>query len=191
VAHKPRILIIGDSISMGYTPHVAEMLTDVAEVVHNPGNAGDTSNTAANLEAWLAEARPGVVHFNCGLHDIKLSRETRAHQVPLAAYRANLEWIVGRLQRSGATLVWASTTPVIEDRHHAAKEFDRCNRDVDNVNAVAAEIMEQAGIPINDLHAAAMSAGLEELLTQDGVHFTDHGYRRLAGVMADCLRKLL
>ncbi len=191
MADRPRILIIGDSISMGYTPYVAEALADAAEVVHNPGNAGDTSHTAANLEAWLAEARPAVVHFNCGLHDIKVSRETRAHQVPLAAYRTNLERIVGRLERCGARLVWASTTPVIDARHQAAKEFDRYDRDVDNVNAVAAEIMEQAGIPVNDLHAAAMSGGLEELLTDDGVHFTDQGYRRLAAVVADRLRKLL
>ncbi len=188
---KPSILIIGDSISMGYAPYVAETLADVAEVAHNPGNAGDTSHTAANLEAWLAEARPAVLHFNCGLHDIKLSRETHAHQVPLAAYRANLERIVGRLQRSGARLVWASTTPVIEARHHAAKEFDRYNHDVDSINAVAAETMDRAGIPINDLHAAAVSGGLEELLAEDGVHFTDQGYRRLAGVVADCLRELL
>ena len=188
---KPKVLLIGDSISMGYAPHVADLLAEAAEVAHNPGNAGDTDNTAANLDAWLAEAGADVVHFNCGLHDIKVSRETHEHQVPLERYKANLGRIVERLKGDDAKLIWASTTPVMEDRHRAAKDFDRHNRDVDAYNAAAAGIVADAGIQINDLHAAASRVPLEGITTPDGVHFTDDGYRLLAQVVAECIRASL
>jgi lysophospholipase L1-like esterase len=185
------VLIIGDSISMGYTPQVAELLAGRAEVVHNPGNAGDTDNTAAHLDAWLKEIPAEVIHFNCGLHDIKRSRQAPGRQVPLQRYRANLGRIVERLKRSGAKLIWAASTPVIEERHRAAKDFDRGNGDVDAYNAAAAEIMAGAGIPVNDLHAAVAAAGAEEVICDDGVHLTDGGYRMLAEVVADRLRTFL
>ena len=41
-SQKPRVLIIGDSISLGYTPTVKKLLADKAVVVHNKGNAQDT-----------------------------------------------------------------------------------------------------------------------------------------------------
>ena len=176
---RPRALLIGDSISMGYTPHVAELLDAEAEVRHNPGNASDTDNTLASLDDWLAEMPADVV------------RQSRDHQVPLERYRANLARIVDRLKRTGAALIWASTTPVIDDRHQAVKDFDRYNRDVEAYNAAAGEVMAAAGVPTDDLHAAALTAGIEAVLTPDGVHFTDQGYRMLAEVVADCLRRYL
>jgi len=186
-----RILLIGDSISMGYTPHVAVLLAGRADVVHNPGNAGDTDHTRADLDAWLAELPAEVVHFNCGLHDIKVARPGGANQVPLPRYRENLTWIVQRLQATGAGLVWASSTPVIETRHQAVKDFDRYNRDVESYNLAAAEIMAEAGVPVDDLHAVAAAADLQSFLTPDGVHFTEAGYGLLASAVAEALSRVL
>jgi lysophospholipase L1-like esterase len=192
---KPTVLVIGDSISMGYTPHVAELLAGQAAVVHNEGNGGDSDRVAASLEAWLAAAGgpggPAAVHFNAGLHDIKINRQTRRHQVPPDRYERNLRGIVARLTDSGARLMWATTTPVIDARHQAAKDFDRTNADVDAYNAVAGRIMAEAGIAVDDLNAAAVGAGLEGLLAADGVHFTEDGYRLLGGVVAERIAELL
>ena len=38
----PKVLIMGDSISIGYTPHAVENLKGVAEVQRHKGNAGPT-----------------------------------------------------------------------------------------------------------------------------------------------------
>jgi len=190
-AGKKKVLIIGDSISIGYTPYVAELLASVAEVVHNPGNGGDTENIRAHLDEWLAQAPAQLVHFNAGLHDIKVTRGGTANQVPLERYRRNLSWIVERLQATGAVLIWASTTPVIESWHQARKEFDRYNRDVEAYNAAAEEIVSAAGIPIDDLHAAVASAGPEKLMTPDGAHYTDPAYRMLGQVVAECIARHL
>ena len=47
---KTKILIIGDSFSIGYTPFVTENLKDIAFVSHNSGNAKHTGTGLANIE---------------------------------------------------------------------------------------------------------------------------------------------
>jgi len=191
MSELPLVYVIGDSISIGYTPHVAALLAGKARVEHNPGNGGDSSNVAGNLDDWLAALSPAVIHVNCGLHDIKVSRQTHAHQVPLEEYRANLPRIVDRLAATGATVIWAMSTPVIESRHTARKDFDRYNRDIDAANAAAGEVASAAGIAVDDLHAAATALGLDESLTEDGVHFTGPTYQSLSRTVADCIAALL
>src|SRR5438094_7748907 len=147
------VLLVGDSIRLGYAPRVVALLAGTAEVVSPAPNGGDSANTLRHLGDWLAEAQPDVVHFNCGLHDLKRDKATGAYQVPLAQYEANLREIVGRLRReTGAALVFATSTP-IDDARHARRGagFDRFDADVQRYNACALEVMREAGVPAHDL----------------------------------------
>src|SRR5207248_4134582 len=121
-ADLPRVLLLGDSIRIGYAPLVAKKLEGVAVVIH-PGmeNCADTPTTLKGLDRWLADAKPAVVHFNCGLHDLKFGKKTKAHQVPLEQYEANLKEIVERLRKATPNVVFATTTPILDDRHAARK----------------------------------------------------------------------
>lgn len=186
-----KVLIIGDSISIGYTPFVAEELAGRLDVAHHEGNSGDSRNTLARLGDWLAaDADAALVHFNVGLHDLRKYRDARGYQVPLADYRQNLTEIVRRLMATGKALVWATTTPVIGERVAAsAAEFVRRDEDVREYNAAAAEIMSTAGVPTDDLHAVVADAGAAELISPDGTHMTERGYRLLAGAVAEAIAK--
>jgi len=184
-----KILVVGDSISMGYTPTVALELADVAEVEHNPGNGGDSRNVLANIASWLADAGADTVCLNCGLHDIKREKETLHYQVPLDEYRANLLGVLDKIRAADCHPVWVTTTPVIEERHQAVKEFDRYNVDVVEYNAMARAIVDDAEIAVIDLHRAALDLGLETALREDGVHFTDEAYQALGKVVAAGLRE--
>jgi len=62
--------------------------------------------------------------------------------------------LVGRLKATGATLIWASTTPVPTD------EPGRFEGDAKKYNAIAKKIMDASGIAIDDLHAAAAAKGM-------------------------------
>lgn len=170
----PVVVLIGDSIRIGYTPFVAEALKGKAEVISVEANGGDSANVLKNLDAWAIAPRPAVVHFNAGLHDLKLDRKTGAHQVELDAYRNNLTAIRGRLENeTAARLIFATTTPVLDDRHRARKPFDRRQADVEAYNAAALEVMRGSWVvAVNDLHAGAAALGLESALVADGVHFT-------------------
>ena len=70
LADKPNVLLIGDSISLGYTPHVVKMMQDEANVAHNKGNAQHSGTGVEKLEGWLGDTQWDVIHFNWGLWDL-------------------------------------------------------------------------------------------------------------------------
>jgi len=187
----PKLLIVGDSISMGYTETVAAELGGAADVVHSPGNGGDSSNAVANIDQWLADAKPHLVVLNCGLHDVKRERDGDHCQVPLMFYKTILPAVIEKVRAAGCRCVWVSTTPVIEKRHRAAKSFDRLNKDIDDYNKAARAIARKAGLPIINLNKAARNLDLETALTGDGVHFTPEAYEALGKKVAARLREML
>ena len=95
----------------------------------------------------------------------------------LEGYEKNLRDIVARLQKTGATLIWASTTPVPDG------SAGRVQGDEVNYNKVAARVMKDNGISIDDLHAVAKK-DLGQIQTPHNVHFTAAGYRELAQSVA-------
>jgi len=180
-----RALIIGDSISIGYMPIVAELLSDWGTVEHNPGNALYSANILTHLDEWLGDGKRDVIQFNAGLHDIRRMPPQFELLEPLESYAANLSALVHRLRAAtDARLIWASTTPVIDERHQALKEWKRFQRDVEAYNAAAQRVMNEMKVPINDLHGVVQKHGAAELLLPDGVHYGQEGSRILGEAVA-------
>lgn len=169
----PRVLLIGDSISIGYTAPVRKMLAGKANLHRIPENAADTKNGVAKLEKWLGSGKWDVIHFNWGLHDIKLG--TGAHQVPIAEYEKNLDALVAKLKATGAKLIWCATTPVPS----AKLNPPRLPADVVAYNAAAARVMEKHGVTTNDLYAFALPK-LDKIQQPANVHFSPAGSEALA-----------
>jgi acyl-CoA thioesterase-1 len=180
----PRVLLIGDSISMGYTLAVREMLQGKANVHRVPENAGPTTRGVARLEEWLGTARWDVIHFNFGLHDLKIM-DDGGRQVPLEKYEANLRQIVARLKQTGARLVFATTTPVPEGKLNPP----RLPADVTAYDAAALRVMKEAGVPMDDLYATA-AGKLTAWQQKQNVHFTPEGYKGLAAAVAASITRL-
>jgi lysophospholipase L1-like esterase len=180
----PRVLLIGDSISIGYTLPVRELLKGKANVHRIPENGGPTVNGLKKLAGWLGTSKWDVIHFNWGLHDLKYIGTNRdvivtvttpeAHQqVPLPEYEANLKALVDRLKTTGAKLVWCSTTPVPEGAN------GRVPGDEVKYNEAATRVMTAAGVPTNDLYQHAKNSAVNIQLKAD-VHYTPAGYKYLA-----------
>ena len=181
----PRVLLIGDSISVGYTVGVRQQLAGKANVHRIPENGGPTARGVANIDAWLGDVDWDVVHFNWGLHDIKYMDDGE-RQVSKEDYAANLRSLVARMKETGATLIWATTTPV-----PAGDEItSRRPEDVPAYNAIAREIMSEERIMINDLYAFALPQ-LEELQRVQNVHFTEAGSAALAEQVAESIKAAL
>jgi len=181
----PRVLLIGDSISVGYTLPVRELLRGMANVHWPLENCGPTIKGLQRLDEWLGEGEWDVIHFNWGLHDLRMD-EDGVHQVPIDAYEENLEALITRLQQTGAELIWCSTTPVPEP---VDGPF-RTNADVIAYNKVAAAIMLEHGIQIDDLYEFALPQ-LEEIQLPHNVHFSPEGSAVLARQVAASIETAL
>ena len=193
--HLPKVLIIGDSISIGYTKPLKTLLKGRAVVMHHPGNAQHSGHGLQHLDQWLGEVSWDVIHFNHGLHDLKYvdahgknvrSKDKGHIQIGLAQYGANMEAIVKRLSRTGAALVFATTTPYPDHPAGPLREAWQAER----YNAVALEVMQKYQIPVNDLYTFALPQ-LKTLQQPENVHFTREGSRALAGEVCKSILKAL
>ena len=183
-ASVPRVLLIGDSISIGYTLQTRRLLAGKANLHRIPENGGPTIRGLEKLSGWLGDGDWDVIHFNWGLHDLKLI--DGKHQVPIQDYEKNLRELVSRLKATGARLIWATTTPV------PAGELSppRRSGDVILYNKVAGRIMAESGVAVDDLYAFALPR-LAEIQRPANVHFTEAGSAALAAeVAASILRAL-
>jgi acyl-CoA thioesterase-1 len=181
----PRVLLIGDSISIGYTPAVRELLKGKANVHRIATNGGPTSNGVKNIEAWLGKEKWDVIHFNFGLHDLKVMPDGK-HQVERDQYEKNLEALVERFQKTGAKVIWATTTPVPEGKLTPPRNFG----DVAEYNAIAAKVVAAHKVAIDDLNAA-ITPDIKTLQKPHDVHYTADGYKALAAEVAKSIEAAL
>jgi acyl-CoA thioesterase-1 len=188
----PRILIIGDSISIGYTREVRQHFAGRANVHRPPDNCGPTVFGLEQIDGWLGAGRWDVIYFNFGLHDLKFLDAKGNYIVPgpqdrpLASpeeYAANLRQIVDRLRRTGARLIFATTTPV------PAGTVGRVEGSELPYNAAATAVMRETGITVDNLHAFAVAR--PQLRRPQNVHFTPEGCVALADHVAATIDTVL
>jgi lysophospholipase L1-like esterase len=207
VAGLPRVLLIGDSISQGYTVPVRKLLAGKANVHRIPQNGGSTKTGIAKIDEWLGPVLPAgqppsseppprwdVIHFNWGLHDLMFDPKTQRDPAQyekdqLALYEKNLRALVARLKLTGAKLIWASSTPVPDEMNSPRSPSHRSAM-VNVYNDVAAKVMMQNGVPIDDLNAY-VSPVEEKMQKPHDVHFREEGSEFLAKKVADEIAALL
>jgi acyl-CoA thioesterase-1 len=188
----PRVLLIGDSISMGYTLPVREQLKGVANVHRPPTNCGPSTRGVEQIEKWLGDGKWDVIHFNFGLHDLKFvdekgmntSPEKGKLQVPIGDYKKNLDALVSRMKKTGAKLIFATTTPVPAGEPQRKADSDR------EYNAAALEVMKKHGVAVNDLGEFVRERKGAGQLPKD-VHFTADGSKALAERVSAEVKKAL
>lgn len=181
----PRVLIIGDSISIGYTAPVRKLLEGKANVHRIPENGGPTTNGLKKIDQWLGEKQWDVIHFNWGLQDLKTDGKNQP-QVPLPEYEKNLATLVKKMQGKARVLIWCSTTPVPD----AKVSPPRKNEDVIAYNTAARRVMEANKVAIHDLYSFALPR-LKEIQIPANVHFTTAGSETLARQVAETIEKAL
>lgn len=188
----PRVMLIGDSISIGYTIPVREMLKGKANVHRPPANCGDTARGIQFMERWLEGGKWDVIHFNFGLHDLKYLDANGKYVPPDKGkqvatpeqYEQNLRKIVEMLKKTNARLIWATTTPVPDG------SLGRVKGDEAKYNEVAAKVMKELGVEVDDLCAVA-TAKQKEIQLPQNVHFTKEGYQELGKTVSARIEKAL
>ncbi len=180
----PKVVLIGDSIRLSYAPVVAKQLEGQATIVSPAANGGDSKNVLKHLDEWVIKVQPDVVHFNCGIHDVKKFKETGKLQVSAEDYEKNLRAIVERLRmETKAKVLFALTTPIIDTRAlktRVERNYELFNENTEQYNAIARRVMQELEVPVNDLRAALGDADDQaRAISDDGVHFNKAGVEKL------------
>ncbi|APF28757.1 GDSL-like Lipase/Acylhydrolase family protein [Clostridium sporogenes] len=183
------ILLIGDSISLGYTPYLKEELKSK----YNLCRVGNIEKSLLNLEAseysncgdstqviniLKNEAKVSsyydILLINCGLHDIRRTRETLEIQVPIESYKENLIQILNLSKMISDKVIWITTTPVIDSIHNnRGIGYLRYNSDVIQCNEVAKTVFKEENLI--DLYNYVDKKDLYQY--NDHVHFIDEVYK--------------
>ncbi|MFT7249630.1 MAG: hypothetical protein ACI97P_002411 [Arcticibacterium sp.] len=185
IEDKPRILIIGDSVSIGYTPFVKENLINEADVFHNPGNAQHTGTGLQKIQEWIGDEKIDIIQFNWGLWDLcyrhpdsevqgKRDKENGKITYSVDEYATNLDSIVAILQTiTEAKLIFVTTSYVPEN------EAGRFKKDVVLYNDAAKKVMQKYTVVVNDIYEQSIPIHLKFGKGLDNVHYTKQGYKEL------------
>ncbi len=184
----PRLLIIGDSISIGYTPRVRKLLRGKANVHRPTTNCRWSAFGEENIEGWIGESRWDLIHFNFGLWDwYGWKQEQKATP---ASYAKNLDGIVQKLKKTNAKLVFAVTTPpcVSPERKVKIVVSEARAREF-NMSALA--VMKKHRVHINDLYSLIGKDRVKYQRGEDDVHDTEEGSELLAKQVAQVIKQEL
>ena len=180
---RKTVLLLGDSIRMGYAPHVRELLKERAKVVYPEGNCMFAYYTLRMVWEWTKlvddPKSVDVVHFNNGLWDLG-QRDGRDCLTPVDVYASTLRRIAKELRHffPKARIVFATTTPINEKVF--CEQHSKGNAEVERYNAAAMVALAGEVDAINDMYSFVRKNNVG-CHYEDIVHFKEEGYRMLAG----------
>jgi uncharacterized protein len=190
----PLVLLIGDSISAGYRGGVAKALEGKAIVTKSSDNGESTAVGVIKIDGWLGDTKWAVIHFNWGVWDMYGWQYASDDRSP-AAYAQRLEALVVRMKKTGAKLIWATTTPVPPKAEGTM--LKRWKKEVvitpeleNQYREAALNVMKKYDVQINDLYAL-LKPRQSEFQAEDNVHFSGGGSALMAQQVADAILKSL
>ena len=195
---QPNVMIMGDSVSNGYTPYVVTNTSSYAFVQHSPsGRDGGACNTSMGLSCFdifmvtldQKYIEWDLIQFNFGLHD--LDNSSNAEQ----SYGQQLEEITVKLQNytnKKAKLQYALTTPQMS-------YYNKGDYVVEDDNNIAENIMKKYNIPIVDLYDRVVEycgpvpyVNCSICATEPcGDHYTKTGYQWISVTVNNEMKKQL
>lgn len=184
----PRVLIIGDSISIGYTPRVRKLLEGKANVHRPKTNCRWSAFGDENVLQWVGDKKWDLIHFNFGLWDWYGWKQDK--KATPQSYAKSLEGIVNKLRPSGAKLVFAVTTPPCIGPEKKVK-FMVTDEQAEEFNRSAQAVMKKHGVVINDLYSAIAQDRAKYQLGENDVHYNNAGLDLLAAQVSKIIKREL
>lgn len=177
------IMSIGDSISLGYIPHLAGSLKDSYNVYHPQENCRNSYYTSLHIDQWLTEVpTPEVVIWNNGLWNASSTLRTTQYndegtwnKTTDAQYEDDLRVTAAKLIATGARVIFVTTTELSPEVADITEQFDV--ERVADFNAIAASVLPAYGVEVVDLNTVSQSLSGER---KDGIHYTSRGSSILA-----------
>ncbi len=168
----PSVLLIGDSISLAYTPLVIDGLKEYANVTRVKGNCRFSAYGVDNVKEWVGDKRWNVIHFNFGLWDLYGWKQDGL--ISVEDYGKNLEAIVAELKPCCDVLIFGTTTPPCSEPEHKIKVLATSAKAA-GFESEARRVMKQYGVLVNDLDGILVGRMQELGKASNDVHYTAEG----------------
>ena len=189
-----KILLIGDSIRMGYCEYVKESFSDSATVYYPPENCKFAVNVLRFMKEWKVSKRCNwptdmdMVVFNAGLWDVlRIQDGEMLSTIDYDTYIMERLGTVIKELFPVAKIAFATTTAIVEDASHK-----RYNKDIEEFNAEAIKVLSPRGIEVLDLYEITKNIAPDSKLRSDETHFnTDGGRKLIGGAVVDYLSSAL
>ena len=185
-----KVLLIGDSIRMFYQNEVIAQLGEGYEVFAPEENCRFSSYILNSLRYWLNEVpSPDIIHFNAGLWDTAILYREDGCFIGVDEYVKNMRRILRELKKTGATVIFATTTPVSEEKEKLLGPNPPAHRneDIINYNKAALEAFNDEQIDINDLFTL-LYAEKDRYLSEDMIHPNEDGIKLLGYAVANAIK---
>lgn len=188
-----KIILIGDSIRMGYDKYVKEALSDTAKVFYPNENCRFAEYVLRYLHEWKQNGNwpedADLVHWNAGLWDA-LELFGDEPLTSLDYYKQVIARIDKRIRMlfPRAKVVFATSTSIVEEGY--GKDFCRHNSTIEKYNAAAKEVLQGSDTVINDLYAVSLKC--KEPHRSDTTHFnTNMGTELMGGAVLSVICRVL
>jgi hypothetical protein len=168
-----KVMLIGDSIRLGYQAKVADLLVGKVTITGPAENCRFSAYTLFNLSAWVPDDDYDVIQWNNGQWDTCHMPDGKIH-TPLATYIELQERIATILLRKTKRLIFATTTPVWPEQFASGSIHPRRNEDIIAYNSAAVKLLGALGVEVNDLHSVA-AENVKRYISEDMVHLTEAG----------------
>ena len=165
------VLLIGDSIRMGYDKAVKKSMEPYASVYFPTENSAFACYVLRFLheyKTFLPDGHADVIHWNAGLWDCLRSYEEDPY-TPLDMYAYYIERVCIRIKKlfPNATVIFATSTSVLTEE--MSKDSIRFNEEIEAYNKCAVDIVKRYGFIVNDLYTTSLTLGKDA--HSDPVHY--------------------
>lgn len=180
-----KVLLLGDSIRMGYQEFVKELLRGEAAVYYPEDNGRFAAYTLWQVnQMYKDHGHFDIVHWNNGLWDMTRDAPMKGAMHSIEEYVHYLNRIIDLVESQGTEIIFATTIPIHQDKK------SRNNEEVDYYNEVAKQLMNYRKIKVNDLNQL-LRKDCEQYICEDLLHLNKKGYLLCADAVALTVRKKL
>jgi len=209
---KKNVMLIGDSIRLGYQGRVGELLGDGVQIFAPGENCRYAKFTLWGMFSWVdsfGNPKIDVAHFNAGIWDLHRCTADGEIFTPIGEYADTMRRLGIQMQSYTKNVIYANCIPGNHNLDDSLNAFNplintdpgykkvhltvgmkEWNEDIARYNAAAEAEMAKLGIPVNDMYSAII-ADPEKYISGDGVHPTGEGYELLAQMTAARIEEML
>lgn len=177
------VFLLGDSIKGFYKSRVEELLGGEYKIWTPAENCRFAKYTLNSLRHYFAAMReenffPDIIHFNVGLWDLNHLYNTGRPFTECEEYIRDMKNILTQLKKTGAKIIFATTTPTRKERETAA-DTQHFNSEIKYYNEKLLEAIENDVDAVNDLYSV-IEKDINKYISDDFLHPSPLGVEALA-----------